>query len=93
MSGVELGHRGAECSFDAFVRRFGLDAKDVVGRRAEPLRRRQHLARRHVEELGLLVYEPLDEPRAGDPIDPAECSRVIHFMALSFIVHSVRAAT
>lgn len=28
VSGVELGHRGAECSFDAFVRRFGLDAKD-----------------------------------------------------------------
>lgn len=28
VKGVELGHKGAECSFDAFVRRYGLAEKD-----------------------------------------------------------------
>ena len=27
---VELGHKGAECSFDAFVRRYGLAEKDLA---------------------------------------------------------------
>ncbi len=32
VGGVELGHHGAECSFDAFVRRYGLEADPALAK-------------------------------------------------------------
>ena len=35
---VELGHRGAECSFDAFVRKYGLDKDPAMAYMAKVIR-------------------------------------------------------
>jgi hypothetical protein len=35
---VELGHRGAECSFDAFVRKYGLDNDPAMAYMAKVIR-------------------------------------------------------
>jgi hypothetical protein len=35
---VELGHRGAECSFDAFVHKYGLDRDPAMGYMARVIR-------------------------------------------------------
>ncbi len=35
---VELGHHGAECSFDAFVHKYGLDKDPAMARMAEVIR-------------------------------------------------------
>ena len=36
--GAELGHHGAECSFDAFVHRYGLDTDQALGYMAKVIR-------------------------------------------------------
>jgi hypothetical protein len=38
VSGVELGHHGAECSFDAFVHKFGLDGDPAMAYLAKIVR-------------------------------------------------------
>ena len=38
IKGVELGHHGAECSFDAFVRKYGLLADPAVSYMAKVIR-------------------------------------------------------
>src|SRR5262245_23842455 len=45
-----------------------LDVLDVVGNGIEARCLRHHLLRRHKYELGVLIDELLDEPRAGDAI-------------------------
>lgn len=38
VEGVELGHRGSECSFDAFVRKYGLAADPALAYMARVIR-------------------------------------------------------
>jgi hypothetical protein len=45
------------------------DARDVVRHGPGLLGDGEHALGRHVEELGLPVDEPCDQPRAGDPVD------------------------
>src|SRR5262245_54076029 len=44
-------------------------ARGVVGVRGFPFCRGKHLVPRHVQEFGVWIDEPSDQPRAGDPID------------------------
>src|ERR1700687_3777709 len=46
-----------------------LDVFDIVGNGVEALRLRHHLLSRHKHELGVLVDELLDQPRACDAVD------------------------
>jgi hypothetical protein len=46
-----------------------LDVFDIVGNGVEALGLRHHLLPRHKHELGILIDELLDKPRAGDAID------------------------
>lgn len=77
--GVELGHHGAECSFDAFVRRYGLDSDPAIAYMAQVIRGADTSAKdltpesRGVEALldGVrATYHPNDQEqrRASRPI-------------------------
>jgi hypothetical protein len=62
-----LPKEGVEAAALALVTE--LDTRDVVGDGARRPRDLEHLVARHVEELGFLVDEPGDQPRAGDAVD------------------------
>src|SRR5262245_5802099 len=62
-----LGEEGVEAALVADMAE--LHARDVIGNRAALFGDFQHIARRHVEKLRLLVDEAQDQPRAGDAVD------------------------
>src|SRR5439155_24670249 len=52
-----------------------LNVLDVVGSRATLRRLGRDLIRRDVDELGLFVDEPFDQPRTRHPVDPRMLAR------------------
>ena len=58
---VELGHRGAECSFDAFVRKYGLVTDPAMAYMAKVIRGADTPDKTITPESVRIVYQPNDQ--------------------------------